>query len=171
MPNVKNLLSPSMKKGLQKAIYLELYQSNLWKHTANQLQRLGYFGSQKYFLAESAEELTHYQILVDFINDMGDVAEVPKIDEAEDTIDSLATALQVAYDMELEVYNQYKKLYAEADEEDCAVGIFLQQFVTIQVKAVGAYGDLISRYNRCGTNEAAILEFDEYLSEQNNTYK
>jgi ferritin len=166
MPNVKNLLSPSMKKGLQKAIYAELYQSNLWKHIANQLQRLGFFGGQKYFLAESAEELTHYQVFVDFINDMGDVADVPKIDAIEDEIDSMAAALQVAYDMELDVYNQYKKLYEEADEEDCAVGIFLQQFVTIQLKAVGAYGDLISRYNRCGTNEAAILEFDRYLSKQ-----
>lgn len=166
MPNVKKLLSPNMKKGLQKAIYAEMYQSNLWKHIANQLQRLGYFGGQKYFLAESAEELTHYQIFVDFINDMGDVADVPKIDAIEDDIDSIATALQVAYDMELDVYNQYKKFYEEADEEDVAVGIFMQQFVTIQLKAVGAYGDLISRYNRCGTNEAAILEFDEYLSEQ-----
>ena len=166
MPNVKNLLSPSMKKGLQKAIYAELYQSNLWKHIANQLQRLGFFGGQKYFLAESAEELTHYQIFVDFINDMGDVAEVPKIDAIEDEIDSMAAALQVAYDMELDVYNQYKKFYQEADEEDSAVGIFLQQFVTIQLKAVGDYGDLISRYNRCGTNEAAILEFDRYLSKQ-----
>lgn len=166
MPNVKKLLSPNMKKGLQKAIYAEMYQSNLWKHIANQLQRLGYFGGQKYFLAESAEELTHYQIFVDFINDMGDVADIPKIDAIEDDIDSIATALQIAYDMELDVYNQYKKFYEEADEEDVAVGIFMQQFVTIQLKAVGAYGDLISRYNRCGTNEAAILEFDEYLSEQ-----
>jgi ferritin len=166
MPNVKNLLSPSMKKGLQKAIYAEMYQSNLWKHIANQLQRLGFFGGQKYFLAESAEELTHYQIFVDFINDMGDVADVPKIDAIEDEIDSIATALQVAYDMELDVYNQYKKFYQEAEEEDSAVAIFLQQFVTIQLKAVGAYGDLISRYNRCGTNEAAILEFDRYLSKQ-----
>lgn len=166
MPNVKNLLSPSMKKGLQKAIYAELYQSNLWKHIANNLQRLGYFGGQKYFLAESSEELTHYQIFVDFINDMGDVADVPKIDAIEDEIDSIATALQVAYDMELDVYNQYKRFYKEAEDEDCAVGIFMQQFVTIQLKAVGSYGDLISRYNRCGTNEAAILEFDRYLSKQ-----
>lgn len=166
MPILKSLLTPSMKKGLQKAIYAELYQSNLWKHIANQLQRLGYFGGQKYFLAESAEELTHYQVFVDFINDMGDVADVPKIDAIEDDINSIATALQVAYDMELDVYNQYKKFYEEAEDEDVTVGIFMQQFVTIQLKAVGAYGDLISRYNRCGTNEAAILEFDRYLSKQ-----
>ena len=166
MPILKSLLTPSMKKGLQKAIYAELYQSNLWKHIANQLQRLGYFGGQKYFLAESAEELTHYQVFVDFINDMGDVADVPKIDAVEDDIESIATALQVAYDMELDVYNQYKKFYEEAKDEDVTVSIFMQQFVTIQLKAVGTYGDLISRYNKCGTNEAAILEFDRYLSKQ-----
>ncbi len=166
MPILKSLLTPSMKKGLQKAIYAELYQSNLWKHIANQLQRLGYFGGQKYFLAESAEELTHYQVFVDFINDMGDVADVPKIDAVEDDIESIATALQVAYDMELDVYNQYKKFYEEAEDEDVTVSIFMQQFVTIQLKAVGTYGDLISRYNKCGTNEAAILEFDRYLSKQ-----
>lgn len=166
MPILKSLLTPSMKKGLQKAIYAELYQSNLWKHIANQLQRLGYFGGQKYFLAESAEELTHYQVFVDFFNDMGDVADVPKIDAVEDDIESIATALQVAYDMELDVYNQYKKFYEEAEDEDVTVSIFMQQFVTIQLKAVGTYGDLISRYNKCGTNEAAILEFDRYLSKQ-----
>ena len=63
---VKSLLSANMKKGLQEALQVELYQSNLWKHLANHLQRLGFFGSQKYFLAESAEELTHYQKIVDF---------------------------------------------------------------------------------------------------------
>ena len=60
----------------------------------------------------------------------------------------------------------YKKLYEQAEDEDCTVGVFLQQFITIQLKAVGQYGDLNSRYNKCGKNEAAILEFDEYLGEQ-----
>ena len=77
---VKSLLNAEMKKGLQQSIYWELYQSNLWKSLANQLQRLGLFGSQKYFLAESAEELTHYKIIVEFMNDMGDCADLPKIE-------------------------------------------------------------------------------------------
>jgi hypothetical protein len=40
--SVKSLLSQSMRKGLQDAVYTELYQSNLWKSLANQLQKLGY---------------------------------------------------------------------------------------------------------------------------------
>lgn len=160
----KSLLSASMKKGLQTAIQAELYQSNLWKHLANQLQRLGFFGSQKYFLAESAEELTHYQIIADFINDMGDVASVPAIEAVNDKVTSIGDALEIGYETELDVLNQYKKIYKQAEEEDCAVAIFLQQFITIQVKAVGHYGDLLAKY-KVAEETKEILEFDEHIAD------
>lgn len=160
----KSLLSASLKKGLQSALQVELYQSNLWKHLANQLQRLGYFGSQKYFLAESAEELTHYQIIVDFINDMGDVASVPAVEAINDKVASIGDALEIGYETELDVLNQYKKLYKQAEEEDCAVGIFLQQFITIQVKAVGQYGDLLAKY-KVAEETKELLEFDEHIAD------
>ena len=47
---LKSLLSKDMKEGLNDAVQVELQQSSLWKSLANQMQRLGYFGSQKYFL-------------------------------------------------------------------------------------------------------------------------
>jgi ferritin len=153
-----------MKKGLQTAIQAELYQSNLWKHLANQLQRLGFFGSQKYFLAESAEELTHYQIIADFINDMGDVAMLPAIEAVTDKVGSIGDALEIGYETELDVLNQYKKIYKQAEEEDCAVAIFLQQFITIQVKAVGHYGDLLAKY-KVAEETKEILEFDEHIAD------
>lgn len=163
---LKSLLSKSLQSGLQEALQMELYQSNLWKHTANHLQRLGFFGSQSYFLKESAEELTHYQIIVDFINDMGSVASMPQIEAVKDSIESIDDALEIAYNTEVEVLDMYKKLYKKAEEEDCTVGQFLLQFIEIQRLAVGAYGDLISRYEKCGKNEAAILDFDKYLGKQ-----
>ena len=153
-----------MKKGLQASIELELYQANLWKSFANQMQRLGYFGTQKYFLAESAEELTHYQMLVEFMNDMGDCADLPKIDAVTDKVLNIGEALELGYEMEMEVLNHYKKFYNEADEEDCAVGIFLQQFVTIQVQAVGHYGDLLAKYKVAETTKE-ILEFDQHIAD------
>ena len=161
---LKSLLSASMRKGLQKSIELELYQANLWKSFANQMQRLGYFGTQKYFLAESAEELTHYQMLVEFMNDMGDCADLPKIDAVSDKVNNIGEALELGYEMEMEVLNHYKKFYQEADEEDCAVGIFLQQFVTIQVQAVGHYGDLLAKYKIAEATKE-LLEFDEHIAD------
>jgi len=161
---LKSLLSKDMKEGMQDAIQVELQQASLWKSLANQMQRLGYFGSQKYFLAESAEELTHYQMLVEFMNDMGDCADLPKIDAVTDKVLNIGEALELGYEMEMEVLNHYKKFYNEADEEDCAVGIFLQQFVTIQVQAVGHYGDLLAKYKVAETTKE-ILEFDQHIAD------
>jgi ferritin len=161
---VKSLLNASMKKGLQDAVEAELYQSNLWKHIANRLQRAGLFGGQKYFLAESADELVHYQMFADFINDMGDCASIPKIDSPVDKIENLGDALDVAYTTELDVYNQYKDFYDKAIKEDSVVAQFMLQFIEIQRKAVGDYGDLLARY-KIAEQTKEILEFDEYLSE------
>jgi ferritin len=161
---VKSLLSANMKKGLQDALQVELYQSNLWKHLANHLQKLGFFGSQKYFLTESAEELTHYQIIVDFMNDMGDVADVPAIEAIKDKIETIGDALEIGYETELDVLNQYKDLYKMAEEEDCAVAVFLQQFITIQVKAVGQYGDFLAKYKVAEATKE-ILEFDQHIND------
>ena len=161
--SIKSLLNAKMKKGLQDAIHIELYQSNLWKSLANQLQRLGYFGSQKYFLAESAEELTHYQIIVEFMNDMGDCADIPQIDSIKDKVSDIGEALEIGYKTELEVYNQYKDLYKDAEENDCVVSQFVLQFLEIQRKAVGSYGDLLAKY-KIAAETKELLEFDEHIS-------
>lgn len=161
---VKSMLSAEMKKGLQQSIYWELYQSNLWKSLANQLQRLGLFGSQKYFLAESAEELTHYKIIVEFMNDMGDCADLPKIEAIEDKVKNIGDALEIGYETETDVYNHYKDFAKDALKEDLAVYNFLQQFIDIQVKAVGAYGDLLAKY-KIAEETKEILEFDQHISD------
>jgi ferritin len=161
---VKSMLNAEMKKGLQQSIYWELYQSNLWKSLANQLQRLGLFGSQKYFLAESAEELTHYQIIVEFMNDMGECADLPKIEAIEDKVKNIGDALDIGYETEIDVYNHYKDFAKDALKEDLAVYSFLQQFIDIQVKAVGAYGDLLAKY-KIAEETKEILEFDQHISD------
>ena len=162
--SVKSLLSPSMKKGMQEAVYIELYQSNLWKSLANQLQRLGFFGSQKYFLAESAEELTHYQMHVEFMNDMGDCADLPKIDAVNDKVKTIGDALEIGYEIELDVYNQYKEFYEKASSEDVVVAQYLLQFLEIQRKAVGHYGDLLAKY-KVAEETKEILEFDQHIND------
>lgn len=162
--SVKSLLSPSMKKGMQEAVYIELYQSNLWKSLANQLQKLGYFGSQKYFLAESAEELTHYQMHVEFMNDMGDCADLPKIDAITDKITDIGGALEVGYNIEMDVYKQYKDFYKKAEDEDVSVAQYILQFIEIQRKAVGHYGDLLAKY-KIAESTKELLEFDQHIQD------
>jgi ferritin len=159
---VKSLLSANMKKWLQKSIESELYASNFYKHLANQLQRLGYFGSQAFYLNESADELKHYQIIVEFMNDMGDVAEIPKVDAIKDKLTSIGDSLELAYEIEFDLYEQYKEFYKIAEDEDCTVGQFLLQFIEIQRLAIGEYGDLISKY-KVAEQTKEILFFDKAM--------
>jgi ferritin len=159
---LKSLLSKDMREGLQDAVQVELQQSNLWKSLANQMQRLGYFGSQKYFLAESAEELTHYQMHVEFMNDMGDCADLPKIDAINDKVKNIGDALDIAYEIELDVYNQYKDFYEKAVSEDAVVAQYLLQFLQIQREAVGQYGDLLAKY-KVAEETKEILFFDKSM--------
>jgi ferritin len=159
---VKSLLSANMKKWLQKSIESELYASNFYKHLANQLQRLGYFGSQAFYLNESADELKHYQIIVEFMNDMGDVAEIPKVDAIKDKLTCIGDSLELAYEIEFDLYEQYKEFYKIAEDEDCAVGQFLLQFIEIQRLSIGEYGDLISKY-KVAEQTKEILLFDKAM--------
>lgn len=162
--NITSLLKPEVKALFTEAIKSELYASNLYKHIANQLQRLGLFGAQKYYLKESMEELTHYQKLVDYLNDVGDVAEIPMIPAMVDKIGNIGDALDISYETELALMKQYQKFYdrAEDEYEDCVTATFIIDYLQIQRKSVGEYGDLISRLK---LNPTDLFEFDEYMGE------
>ena len=161
---VKSLLNNEIKSLLEKALASELYVSNLYKHIANQLQRLGYFGAQSYFLKESADELSHYQKLSDYCNDMGWVAPVPAVPKMSDKISNISDALEISYEAELDLLNQYKKFYEEAEDkyDDCITATFIIEFLQIQRKSVGEYGDLIAKLNLNGD----IYEFDEEMGKK-----
>lgn len=128
------------------------------------MQKQGYFGAQKYFLNESADELTHYQKLVDFINDMGDVLDIPSVPTIKENPDCIGDALDIAYEAEFDLLNQYKEFHEIAEDEDSAVSVFLHQFIMIQVKSVGEYGDLIARYEIADETKEWLL-FDNYMRE------
>lgn len=157
----KMIISAECKNMLDDAIYLEMSQSQLWKHIANHMQRAGFFGAQKYFLKESAEELEHYQMHVDFQNDVGAVAKIPELDAQTEEFNTLNKAIEVAYKTELDVYQDYKRFYDR--EDDAVVKQFLLQFLEIQRKAVGAYGDLLARLDIAGDDKCGMLIIDQEL--------
>ena len=163
-----SLLRTEVRDWLQKSISSELYASQLYKSLANQLQRKGLFNIQKFFLGESSDELTHYQILVDYMNDRNDCADLPMIPPIADRIIDAGDALRIAYETELSLLNQYVEFYEMCEDEqmeDCTTAQFILQFIEIQRKAVGEYGDLISYYNSIEINKN--VELDKFFHEKN----
>lgn len=157
---VKNQLSPEIEGVLAEAVHAELFASHLYKHVANQLQRLGYFGAQKFFLSESQDELEHYQRHVDYVNDRGGVAAVPALADVVDTVASLRDALELAYDTELTLQGQYAEWYGQVD---VITQQHLLQFLEIQRKAVGEYGDLLARLDRVEGDACGVLLIDQEM--------
>ena len=158
----KSLLSPEVKACLDEAVHAELYAANLYKHIANQVQRLGYFGAQKFFLAESASELEHYQIHANYQNDSGTVAGIPAIEAMDEPIGTLRDVIEAAYDTELQLEKDYIRWYS-ACTKDPVTAEFLLQFLRGQRKSVGEYGDLLARLDLAGDDRAALLQIDNEL--------
>lgn len=160
-----NLLSKQAEAMLNEAVQSELYTSHLYRHVANQLQRIGYFGGQKWFASEAADELEHYQKLADLMNDMGSVAKIPMLEAISasiDTVASLHDALKIAYETEVQLGKDYERWF-----KGCADAPMVQQallqFLEIQRTSIGEYGDWLARLDRAGDNEAAILMIDQEL--------
>ena len=156
------IISANLKAVLDEAVHAELYAANLYKHIANQLQRLGYFGAQKFFLKESASELEHYQLHVNFQNDVGTVAKVPSIEAMNEPIKTLSDAIELGYETELELYENYKNFYEQASS-DPVVQQFLLQFLEFQRTSVGEYGDLLARIQLVDQDKAGMLLIDQEL--------
>lgn len=154
------LISESCVEKFNQALYQEMYVSHLYHHVANHMQMLGYFGAQKFFMGESQDELTHFQKVVDFLNDIGSVAKMPSIPAMDEEVDSLMGALQMAYDQEVELLNFYSDFYKMADPTCQQI---LLDFIEIQRKAAGEYGDLIARLEIIKDDPCGFIIFDQEL--------
>lgn len=158
------MLTKQIEAMLQEAVQSELYASHLYKHLANQLQRLGYFGAQKHFAAEYADEVEHYQKLANLLNDMGSVAKLPMIEAITDPVTTLRDAFEIAFETETQLGSDYERWF-----KGCADAPLVQQalhfFLEKQRTSSGEYRDWITRLDRAGTNEAALLLIDQELGE------
>jgi|688.fasta_scaffold773092_2 ferritin len=156
------MLGSEDRASLQYAVEQELYASNFYKYAATCCQRMGYFGAQKFFEKESADEIEHYYMHRDFLNDRGDEADMPAIEEVDfPKDDSLEGIVDMALKMEKDLGDYYNKKYFAT--KDASVQVHLMKFVDIQTKAVGEYLDLMARISLVKNNEAGLLLIDQEL--------
>lgn len=142
------------------ALGKEMLASHTYRHFATKMQMMGYFGTQSFFLAESNDELTHFQKLVDFLNDVGYEAEMPTVPSITNEVASLMDSLTAAFEMENELLNFYVEIYRMNDPISQEVVL---NFIKIQRKAVGEYADLIARLEIIKDDPCGLLIFDQEM--------
>jgi len=158
---VSNLLDKPTEDMLNKAVHAELYASHLYRHVSNQMQRVGFFGTQKFFAGESADELKHYQLIADYMNDRGTSAKVPALEACTEVATDIADAIELGYETELQLMRDYEKWYREC--KCVTTQQFLLQFLEVQRKSVGEYGDLLARLGLVSGDKAGMLLIDQEL--------
>jgi ferritin len=140
---MEKLLTEIEQKELNKFGKLELTASHVYQHLTNRMKSLGYFGAEKFFLSESLDERKHYNTIEQFMNDMNCELSTESLDPVTTSVASIGDALELAYQMEADLLAEYEK--TSAMDISRKVLILLQDFIMIQVSAVGEYGDLINR--------------------------
>jgi ferritin len=158
---VSNLLDKPTEDMLNKAVHAELYASHLYRHVSNQMQRVGFFGTQKFFAGESADELKHYQLIADYMNDRGTSAKVPALEACTEVVTDIVDAIELGYETELQLMRDYEKWYREC--KCVTTQQFMLQFLETQRKSVGEYGDLMSRLGLVSGDKAGMLMMDQEL--------
>lgn len=158
---MNNLLDKATEDMLNKAVQSELYASHLYKHVANQMQRVGYFGAQKFFAGESSDELEHYQRIADYMNDRGSMAKTPALEACGEKPAGITDAVSLGYETELQLMRDYEKWYREC--KCVTTQQFLLQFLEIQRKSVGEYGDLLARLKLAGDDRCGLLLIDQEM--------
>jgi ferritin len=155
---MENLLTETEQKELNKFGKLELTASQAYLHLSNRMKSLSYFGAEKFFMSESNSERKHYRKLEKFANDLGGELSVEALGVMTSDVKNIKDALEMAYQMEKDLLNEYETSAKRADLS-LKVVLLLQEFTTHQVGAVGEYGDLLARLAL--TND--MLLFDKEL--------
>lgn len=158
---IARLLDKATEDMLNRAVRSELYASHLYKHIANQCQRIGFFGAQKFFAGEASAELEHYQKIADYLNDRGTSAKVPALEACGELVSGLVDAMELGYETELELMRDYEKSYREC--KCVTTQQFLLQFLEVQRKSVGEYGDWLSRMKIVSGDRCGLLMIDQEL--------
>ena len=153
-------LSDKTAKILNLAIIKELNASRLYTQVANQCNNLGLFGAEKFFQSEAADELKHYQRLADYMLDRGVVPDMPALEAVTVAVSDIGDALLEGLKAETALETLYAGWYTEILPSDPVTAQFLLQYLEIQQKSVGEYGDLIIRCELMGDD---VLIFDQEL--------
>jgi len=141
---MEKLLTDVEQKELNKFGKLELTASQVYLHLANKMRTLGYFGAEKFYLKESEAERKHYIKLSKFASNLGCELSTEAVIAVQCDCTDIKGTLEMAYQMEKDLLMEYEKS-AKNSELSLKVVLLLQDFTTHQVRAVGEFGDLLTR--------------------------
>jgi ferritin len=140
----KSLLSSKVESKLNELIGQELHAMYTYVAAANWCQANGYLRAYDFFLAESADEKLHSEILQKYVLDMGCTPEFSEIDTPDADYECLNCVIEAAFDMEVDLGMMYSKFSSDITGQDFMTVTKIQEFIKLQTESIGFYGDVLS---------------------------
>lgn len=132
-----------------------------YRQLSNWCEEVGYTKASAYFKKEAEDELTHAEGLQKYLTDWNVTPTLKKIDSPAE-VSSLAEAIQSAYEIEYDLYEQYEKVSMEIfNMPDLCTFDFLAKYRTIQRESVAEYATLINKLNLIDYNDKNWIAFFE----------
>jgi ferritin len=162
----KSLLSAKVESKLNDLIGQELHAMYTYVAAANWCQENGYLRAYDFFLAESADEKLHSEVLQKYMLDMGACPELDDIDTPEVDCDCLNGVIYQALEMETELGMMYSKFAGELTSSDFMTLTKIQEFIKIQTEAIGFYGDVCAAGEGLSKDKFQQLMLEKILVKQ-----
>ncbi|QMU54618.1 MAG: ferritin [Nitrosopumilus sp.] len=158
-------ISTKMKKALDSQIVLEASASNSYLAMASWCEVTGYQGSANYFYMQSDEERTHMLKIIQYLNNLGEVAIIPAIRAPGSLYKSLEDLIKTALKSEQSVTKAIHVMVEIAQKEkDHSSYVFLEWFVNEQVQEETKFETLLQKFDLIGRDKLAINEIDKILA-------
>ena len=162
----KSLLSSKVESKLNELIGQELHAMYTYVAAANWCQENGYLRAYDFFLAESADEKLHSEVLQKYMLDMGACPQLDDIDTPEVDCDCLNGVIYQVFEMETELGMMYSKFAGELTSSDFMTLTKIQDYIKIQTEAIGFYGDICSAGEGLSKDKFQQLMLEKILVKQ-----
>jgi ferritin len=162
----KSLLSSKVESKLNELIGQELHAMYTYVAAANWSQENGYLRAYDFFLAESADEKLHSEVLQKYMLDMGSCPELEDIDTPEIDCDCLNGVIYQALEMETDLGKMYSEFASDLVSEDFMTLTKIQEFIKIQTEAIGFYGDVCAAGEGLSKDKFQQLMLEKILVKQ-----
>ncbi|PTL37552.1 ferritin [Alkalicoccus saliphilus] len=161
------MLSKKLTEALNEQMNYEFYSAHVYLATAAYCSAESLDGFANFFLVQSVEERFHAMKFYNFINDMGDRAEISGMDHPSNTFNSVLETFEKSLEHEKEVTRRIYHLADLAmDEREHATMTFLNWFIEEQVEEEASFDTLIQRLKRIGEDKNAFEMLDSELAKR-----
>lgn len=144
---------------------LELGQTSFYKRLAQQANKTGFLLAEKYFVAESIEENTHFLGWQNYVNGRGNDFCIPSVEEYDIDAKDLTELINLSLEKEIDVSMAYNEAYSELLSLDVPTAIKAIEYITIQTAAVAIYKDYAATFS--GLDKSGQLVAEHTIFEEN----